>query len=129
MSLVKSDESHARRLASCRGSFSPDDVFFAIALRPRAGPDAPILSSCVARFPTEDHRAAFEGRREGNQAAGISDISGFAARRPAGRGAIAAQASSFSRRKAQPHRHSGPARAWNDPCCSNRWVLNSKSGG
>ena len=56
MSLVKSDESHARRLANCRGSFSPealsDAVFIAIALRRRAGPDAPILSSCAEHFPT-----------------------------------------------------------------------------
>jgi hypothetical protein len=37
MSLVKSDESHTRRLASCRGSFFPealsDGVFTAMALR------------------------------------------------------------------------------------------------
>src|SRR5262249_61393708 len=101
MSLVKSDESHARRLANCRASFSPealsDGVFIAIALRPRAGPDAPILSSCAAPSPNENRRAAFEGRRKGKQAAGISEISGFAARRLA-RAAARLQPDAFLRR-------------------------------
>jgi hypothetical protein len=47
----------------------------------------PDLEHLRGALSYEDHRAAFEGRREGNQAAGISHISGFAARRLAGQAA------------------------------------------
>ena len=90
MSLVKSDESHARRLANCRDSFSRKRFSMAFSSPSRLAssrPRCPDLEHLRGALSDEDHRAAFEGRREGNQAAGISDISGFAAPRLAGRAA------------------------------------------
>src|SRR5262245_9488334 len=90
MSLVKSDESHARRLANCRASFSPeapsDGVFVAIA-SPLSRSRCPDLEQLRDALSHKHRETAFEARREGNQVAGISEISGFAARRPVGRAA------------------------------------------
>jgi hypothetical protein len=64
-----------------------DDVFVAIALRPSSGARCPDLEQLRDALSHKHRETAFEARREGNQAAGISEISGLAAQRPAGRAA------------------------------------------
>jgi hypothetical protein len=92
-------------------------------------PSRPDLEQLRGAFSHEDRTATFEGQREGNQAAGISEISGFAARRLAGRAAQLLR-TLFPLIAEKPSRAGtrAPSRAWNDPRCSNRRVFNSKAG-
>ena len=91
MSLVKSDESHRAPPGELRGFILPGNAFrwrfhcHRIAPSSRSG--CPDLEQRRGAFSHEDRTAALEGRREGKQAAGISEISGFAAQRLAGRAA------------------------------------------
>jgi hypothetical protein len=80
----------------CPGERS-DDVFIAPRVAPFWRSKCPGLEHLRGALSHEYRKPAFEGTRERNQAAGISEISGFSAPAPGpARRAIGAQAFSFS---------------------------------
>ena len=79
-----------------------DDVFIAPALHPSGGRNAPILSSCAGRFPT--NIASRYSKEHANGTRLLESLRFLVFIAPALR-AIGAQVFFFNRGKAQPRRH------------------------